>query len=544
VNFKSRVQGFAAIVVSVTAGFSVSFSTGNSVARANVDLTGEFVGPVQVVETTAGQPKKLSFQFKVKNLGASDVAAQDLRLKPFVLPNINRAYSDDSADGLVLKVQDVVGFTVPAGGEAVVQYEQELPLMPLNNYLLAVIVNSNRKIEEMLPPLNFPAIKNNVVGLVDIGSVENGISPVLSGDFDFYSEMSGPFRVMNGGVSHSLRTIVRGPTEQYPRYEIEGRRDEDLWASFMLADIANKTVAVLPYRSEDSDWDKAWYAIGYWDEADLRGERIHVDYYSQAPLIAGIAPGSYKFLTLMNLKDQVTGEIDPYNNLDVKPVDIKALHLQGGRSEVWLVNQVGQPENVQTLNLRNPYRLSSTATLQWQATEVPAGLAADPAAGSTVGRRDSFTVNLKSATVATNASETSGDLKLVSSLWPNAPVAIAVKHFVLPAGQAPVATLSVAALAFEVTQKDFAQTKPLVLRNDGNLPLQFRLDAADEWLQATPSSGVVEPGASVEVQVGVNPHGLQQFEHSSSLLVQTNAKNDHTAIPVEINVKDAIPETP
>lgn len=210
-DLKRKMQGIAAIAIGITAGFSS--------ASANVDLTGEFVGPVQVVETAAGQPKKMSFQFKVKNLGATDLASQDLRLKPFVLPNINRPYSDDMADGVVLKVQDVAGFTVPAGGEVTVQYEQELPLLPLNNYLLAMIINSNRKIEESVPPLNFPAIKNNVVGLMDVGSIENGVGPLLSGDFDFYSEMSGSFRVINGGVSHSLRTIVRGPTEQYPRYE-------------------------------------------------------------------------------------------------------------------------------------------------------------------------------------------------------------------------------------------------------------------------------------------------------------------------------------
>src|SRR5687767_11612088 len=99
-----------------------------------------------------------------------------------------------------------------------------------------------------------------------------------------------------GGAAHSLRTIRQGPDDTLAA--------GDVWALFLLADRENRTLRILSY----SLWglEKQFGALAWQPEHDADGNRIYVDYYYQAPLLEGVTPGSYEFLTLIDSHDRIT----------------------------------------------------------------------------------------------------------------------------------------------------------------------------------------------------------------------------------------------
>lgn len=509
--------GVSAFVAALTIGAT-------SHAQTEANLTGTIQPNSVAVLTTATGETRLRFEVVVQNIGTAAVTSA-LRIKPFIIPNENHPFHSNNANGMVLPTL-ISNVSINPAGFAAITYEGLLPVDRAASYLLSVVINPDHSIVESTQ-------LDNATDLVSIGRLNPTTYSVPTG-FDIYTEVPNGLDFRYGGVSHSLRTIMRGngwPNSTSP--------DEDLWARFMLADLQTKKVYTLPYTSDIRAVDKQWYAIAWHNEFEKNGSPIVVDYYSQSPTLQHVPPGEYKFLLLMNTRDKVA-ENNPYNNLESRPMSLKALSLYAQNSygsrpleQIWLVQKASDTAAPTfTGELWTAYNNSSNFSF----SGMPDWLLATPSTGNIGGNGTSASVTFTSNFARGTAAARSTTVGLVSDRFAT-PAQIPVKLFSWGA-TAPILTLSATSLQFNSTQTVYPAAQTVTVSNTGTAPMEWAIANSSNWVAVSPSAGTLAPGQSQVVTVAVHPQVLSPWGNSEArLTVLSSAQNNHPELVVNLNLQ-------
>jgi hypothetical protein len=517
------VNSFSRLSLSVSTIVAALTIVATGRAQNVANLTGTIQPTSISISTAATGETRIRFEIVVQNIGTAAVTSA-LRVKPFIIPNENHPYHSNNANGMVLPTL-TSNVSISPAGIAAITYEGLLPVDRAASYLLAAVINPDHSIAES-------SQLDNATDLVSIGQL-NPTTYVVPAGFDIYTEVPNGLDFRYGGVSHQLRTNMRGtgwPTASSP--------DEDLWARFMLADIQTKKVYTLPYTSDIRMVDKQWYAIAWHSELEQNGNGIVVDYYSQAPTLQHVPPGKYKFLLMMNTRDLVA-ENNPYNNLESRPLNLKALNMYargttGSRplEQIWMVQKASDSAAATfSGELWTPY---STAA-NFSFAGMPEWLTATPATGSVGGNGTTAPVAFATNVARGTEAARSATVSLVSDRFAT-PAQVPVKFFSW-GSTAPVLSLSTQSLTFNSTQTVYPAAQTVTISNTGTAPMEWAIDNSSNWVVVSPAAGTLAAGQSQIVTVGVHPQVLSPWGLTEArLTVLSSAQNNHPELSVNLNL--------
>jgi len=477
--------------------------------KADYDFGAAITGPVTI------KNKKIEVSVKVSNRGAKDFEGT-LRFKGFLIPDENHPLDSDLNDGTVLPIADLP-VSVAAGQEIVVPFRADLPILRKAKYLIGVIVNSNDAVLESTP-------MNNATDLVEAGELE--VIGHRDVPMDLYAEINGPIRLIMGGAGHSLRTILRGdklffPSDDYP--------SEKLWARFYAANLAKRSLYMLPY--DKYEFDKNWYSVYYANETDKNGKAIFVDYYTQAPRFDLLPPGGYKFLTLLNHRDTLP-EALLSNNLDAKPFTLTPMGYSA-KQGLWFVAS-GTTKAVVPFQLTNVYgvngnwKIEKSAGADWLSLSTSQGeftTSATPVIEVTANPEGLVSGGYTAELTATLTDFPDYSMKLPVNLY-------------VPPANPPAVTVETPSLTFYTKQSEGVGTQTLRFRNSGQSELWWQLESNQEWLVLGATGGKLMPGAVASITIKVRTGGLPPSSYEGKLTLLTSAKHDATLVPVRMYLQN------
>lgn len=450
-------------------------------SAASPNLTGK-IRNAQIGDDDEGR-KYVRFDVEVANTG--DVAAEgNLRMKPFLVAR------EDERKSVVLPNLNA-SVSIGPGESATLAYRELLPTLASHDWWVGGVINPDWAIVEEGPRYKY----DNTPDLVPVGqfAVGDGVYPD-SGRFDFYGRVVDANATEWGSVSHSLRAIARGPSGglDFP--------SASLRALFGVIDFETRKVMLLDYNrnSDPEDPEKAWYAISWYSEKDADNNETSVDYYWNNIQFGHVAPGAYRFFTLLNSRDLIE-EPNFYDNMETLPLQLSLIEFPG-RSMV-LAASAANTATARTVALRGMY----PGTVQYTAKLVSetAELSVDLGAGSLTDE-GSIALNLP----ALAAGDYSAELKISAELNPGSgstenyrqEYTIPVRYTVYDQA-APVLEVSETEISLYSRQEHDSDSKRLVLRNTGTAPMDFILHSDKPWIQLSQRAGRIEAGERVRIDV-------------------------------------------
>jgi len=479
------------------------------------DLHAKLVDPVRF-DWTPGFGDKILFSIRITNSGAS-LPLTTFHMKPFLLPFLATPNAPPK-DGFVLPSKSV-RLAIAGGNSVTVNYSGTLPKLPVDRYWVGAVIDSKNLVEEANE-------LNNVTNGLDIGrNISQPHSPPNPSRLllDLYSEIAGSIMAESGGASHNLRTIVRGT-------KIPEAQSEMLWARFMLVNLQTGQIWTLPYY-EDWEVEKQFSAL-FWDP---EGSRKWVDWYYQEPSVAGIGPGRYAFLTLIDSHDYFV-ETNETNNLDAHPLVMTPFEMADQPQEVWLVKRKADPQlPAHTLTLHNSYSTS----VFWSSSVSPAAswLVTSPTSGELVAGGNLFvTIRMASVSLAPGTYKTNLRFAVASGPAQGASLEVPVTLFV-HGTTAPVLQISPQILEASAPAGRHPPVLTFTITNTGSAPL-LRMAVQDEdWITVMkPYSTSILPGATETVKVVIHPEGLEPDIYFGRIDVFSNASNDPEIVKVRYEV--------
>ncbi len=176
--------------------------------------------------------------------------------------------------------------------------------------------------------------------------------------------------------------------------------------------------------------------------------------------------------------------------------------------------------------------------LDYTASVAASWLTLDHASGQTP---DALTVSVNHGALALGTY--SDEIVIESAAAGNGELRVPVTLNVVP----PPARLSVDPQAFDLTASKAAPDPTLVLRvqNNGGHPLTFDVVPDESWLVPDKSSGLVQPGKSMDIRIEVNLLWLSQGSHTAGILVDGHdAEDSPLTVPLQLEVVGAVPVPP
>jgi len=425
-------------------------------------------------------------------------------------------------DGVVLKIKNYA-IDLRPGNQVTKSYQELLPNTPRDDYLLAVVLDSNDRFHELNE-------KNNVTDFVSAGNIRRSVSP-RTGGFDLYSEIQGDAVAMDNGVAHTLRTIlqrsrVREGVDPFPY------PSENLWARFMLADPQpGGHVYTLNY--DDEKEEKRFFSLAWAEEENSLGRPIYVDSYYQTPYFHGVPVGDYQFLTLLDSHD-LFNERDESNNLDSHPFGVPVLELTDF-PRTWFAVSAQQPHaGVRTVSFRNLH----SGPVNWKA-EIPTAakrwLTVQEPSSGVLQAGETAQVNLSLASGSLPVGRYDTKLSLSVQEFRNGVQQVPVSLFVHE-DTVPVAVVSPQKLSFQMREHVHPPVQTFRISNTGTKDLYFQLQSCEEWISVSPLSRRVQPGSFMDIRVIVHPEELHPGMHDGDIMLQTSDPSGPSKIMIHAEV--------
>ena len=312
-------------------------------------------GGTDLVVAFEGQPQvtgnSIHFVLKVSNIGLPMPGEAKVGIKAFLIRQEDYA-TKIAGQGIVLETV-VPTMQLASQGSTVVDLVQALPVVPEGKYFLGATINTMASL--YAPPESwddegdpnpqptaadpvkedYKAQLNNVTAsMADLGAVSNAVAIERHGKYDLYHEVeNATIRLQSGTASHSSRNILR-VMEGADELPDESNWDTEISARFLFIDLAAGKLSLGGYTKRSVD--KIWTAISFGHERDLAGRDIHVDYYSNDPIVSNLAPGAYVLGVLMNVNDAFKLDSYPENNLDLTYMSLSAESVMKVQKEVWI----------------------------------------------------------------------------------------------------------------------------------------------------------------------------------------------------------------
>ncbi len=345
------------------------------------DIVAEFEALPQ--GTPAIEQGVVRYRLKLTNCGADMDEARTMYAKAFLVPKRDYAKSL-VGQGVVLETF-ATSLSLRREQVSFVDLAQELPALAGGDYFLGVTINTraapipaegpdpmptpgptpipgpgpgpapaplaprparapgHHLIADEFVAETIAAQLNNVTPqLFDLGRVDAVVRSPRGGKYDLYHEVANAsFNFSSNTAMHRSRNILRimEGADAIPDHE---HWNDDVSARFLFLDLAQGKARVGAYTSQEID--KVWTAIGWRGELDPQGRNIHVDYYSNAPIVSDMEPGKYVLGVIMNVTDRFALDAFPENNLDLTYLQIPRVGNLSLAPEVWFnttVQRVG-----------------------------------------------------------------------------------------------------------------------------------------------------------------------------------------------------------
>lgn len=510
-------QSFLA-ALTATAAVSMGLVSTNLLAATTPDVVIAIEGtPTVTIEN--GQ-KFLNFDVRFQNDGTP--INTTIRSKALLIPK-NDYEANPGLKGVVLPTFDVA-LNLATGATIVHSAHLALPNVAEHEYLLGAVADLTLVAGEGFAE----AMNNTTRDLVDVGVLSNTIAndtrdPILG--IDVYHEVHTKFDLRNSRATHRSRMIMRGDRNTVTW-------NNTIWARFMIVDLAGEKLYMSSYNG--STIDKFWGAISWNAEHDKSGRAIQVDYYTNAPSTAGLAPGKYLMAILLNSRDLLP-EPYPENNLDLTAFTFETPSVANNR-EIWLVPTTGTQAQ-QTLTMQTPVDVS----VQGRSYEITSlnFLTIPTLTGTFVS-----TSALLNTPVTLNAGlevgSYSGTLEIVENGATDHPTLVPVKAFVH--GEArPALTLPSTAVTLTSQQGLDPVAQTFVISNTGNATLDFSLVEDEPWFSVSPSQGQVAPGQSLTVTVAGKHYAQRPTTVAGQITVYSSANSTASRVTVSYQVQVRTP---
>lgn len=443
---------------------------------------------------------ELRFSVLVENAGSTAYRGP-LKVRPLLLPPQARRPGFVNDRGVMVTARAVT-VDLPPQSSTVVAFRGELPRVPDREYLLGVIVNSDRAVDEG----SEAALANNLYpGLLPLGRVSSSGHDPLAAGADYYSDTFDN-EFVRGGASHLWRLFKRGNPGA-----------EGLRSLFLIADFGQ-------HKIYDSSYEKGvhWADSGF--DYDARGREVHYDIYSQAPEYESVPAGNLALLTLIDHTD-ATGEPVQSNNLDIRR--FRAGHLTLAEPEAWCATVAGGSASTSIATLSTQYE----AAANWSfSSPVPAWLTPSSTSGTLSGGQTENTLTLTCNPQGLAPGEYHEHIDIASAEYPAETQSLHLHFFVAPTADAAISVPAEVNVVGIRGQE--APVTTFSLRNPGTTPLRYRLSSANPWITFQSNrTGTIAAGGNVVVPLAVESQTLEA-DATGVIRVQTNRPGPEAEIPV------------
>lgn len=177
---------------------------------------------------------------------------------------------------------------------------------------------------------------------------------------------------------------------------------------------------------------------------------------------------------------------------------------------------------------------AGTGSLVWSATADASWLTLAQSSG-TLGPGGSLDIGLEVGIEGLAVGTYVGEVTVVGNAG-NSPQTVEVS---LNLSAAPVITLIAEPLRIETAIGVVPPPQEILIRNDGDEPLDWIASASPDWIGLTGSSGTLDPGASVTDTIRIDVEGLGIDTHTGSVTVSGNAPNSPQSLQVRLEVTES-----
>jgi hypothetical protein len=298
------------------------------------DIIGAFDGPVKIEDGV------ISFSMQFTNIGADMDEETPMFAKGFFVPKV--AYENILAGQGMVPDTFSTSLNLRSGASTSAKFSVPMPSIPAGDYFFGVTFNTRAAPRPESEGLSLEAIPetaaaqlNNVTpSLADLGRLDGVMAAPRTGKYDLYHEVLTASIAINGSTAnHRSRNILRvmEGDNQIPAKELW---DNEISARFLFFDLAKGTASLGSYTA--NELDKVWTAISWQAEQDRAARAIHVDYYTNAPIVSHLPMGKYVLGVLMNITDRFTLDSYPENNLDLTFLNLSERRVLNLPKNVWL----------------------------------------------------------------------------------------------------------------------------------------------------------------------------------------------------------------
>jgi hypothetical protein len=438
------------------------------------------------VSGSSGQ-KVLAFTVGIENAGNQAYRGL-LKIRPILIPTSAKVSGFVNDRGVMVTARSSAVDLAPQSSSQVT-FRGALPLVPERDYVLGVIVNSDRAIDEG----SEAALANNLLAdLTPVRTVVNSGTNSETARSDYWSDTTDN-EFLRGGASHYWRLFKRG-----------NPNGDGLRSLFLIADTEKLKIY-------DSDYEKSVHWADSGAAYDSRGRAVHYDIYSQAPSYEAVPSGNLALLTLIDHTDS-TNEPVRSNNLDVRR--FKASHLSLSTENTWCAS-AGDPAS-RTVTLSTQYG----AAANWNiSSPLPSWLTLNQTSGTLSGDAPETALTLTCNPAGLATGDHHEHVELTSAGFPGESKTLHLHFFVQATGAALQAP---AELTVSAVQGRAVPTQTLTLHNPGPTPRQYRVETAQPWIAFQSGyTGVIAPGASAQVVFAIENQTLGA-EAEGAITVQSD----------------------
>ncbi len=463
----------------------------------------------------------ISFPFQLTNHGTV-TATGNIKVQAYVIPAESYSFGNDVRNNGVYLETNSFELNLAVGARMDFVYDTVLPQMEPGRYLLGIVINTDQNLAETNH-------LNNASSLVPFRVIhktsQSFVSPV--GSFDLYGEIEDSLDIGYGGISHGLRTVLRGDPQNFPSEKLP---DTALWARFLAVNAKTKQAYVLPYDSETLD--KNWYNVAYEREHDANGQLIHVDYYGQSPRFGHVPPGVYRFIIMLNSRDLIPEY--KFNNLEVRGFRLDPIRITS-LPEVWLKIPANQEAPVETsVTFDKVYRKD----LSWVASSNQTWLGLSTTEGTITGDSGESTLPLKVHGKSLAAGVHQAELTLRGDEFAAYPITVPVRIHAF-GDLEPKIKIEEKTLDLQIPGTTQYAAASVKIKNPGTGVLTWSAHPNKDWVVLESSSGTVRPGGEATMQVMVHTRGIGPgWKHQALIQVLSDGTNEHPTIELNLEVVD------